>query len=89
MIRPTQEYRHPWFQICRRRIFDNQINSMAEVSVARPFRISDVKEVIEDMKGGSCFFIYHPDKKIFTGFKDTKWLTGRKLRWFEGEKVSI
>ena len=30
---------------------------------------SDVKEVIEDMKGGSCFFIYHPTKKYLTGSK--------------------
>lgn len=29
----------------------------------------DVKEVIEDMKGGSCFFIYHPTKKYLTGSK--------------------
>ena len=50
---------------------------------------ADVKEVIEDMKGGSCFFIYHPTKKYLTGFKNTKRLTGRKLRWFEGEKVQF
>ena len=30
---------------------------------------ADVKEVIEDMKGGSCFFIYHPTKKYLTGSK--------------------
>ncbi len=30
---------------------------------------SDVKEVIEDMKGGSCFFIYHPTKKYLQGSK--------------------
>jgi len=30
---------------------------------------SDVKEVIEDMKGGSCFFIYHPTKKYLTSSK--------------------
>ncbi len=30
---------------------------------------SDVKEVIEDMKGGTCFFIYHPTKKYLTGSK--------------------
>jgi hypothetical protein len=29
----------------------------------------DVKEVVEDMKGGSCFFIYHPTKKYLTGSK--------------------
>ena len=50
---------------------------------------ADVKEVIEDMKGGSCFFIYHPTKKYLTGFKNTQRLTGRKLRWFEGEKVQF
>jgi hypothetical protein len=27
---------------------------------------ADVHEVIEDMKGGSCFFIYHPTKKYLT-----------------------
>jgi hypothetical protein len=30
---------------------------------------ADVKEVIEDMKGGSCFFIYHPTKKYLEGSK--------------------
>jgi hypothetical protein len=30
---------------------------------------SDVKEVIEDMKGGTCFFIYHPTKNYLTGSK--------------------
>jgi hypothetical protein len=30
---------------------------------------ADVKEVIEDMKGGSCFFIYHPTKKYITESK--------------------
>jgi L,D-transpeptidase catalytic domain len=29
----------------------------------------DVQEVVEDMKGGSCFFIYHPTKKYLTGSK--------------------
>ena len=29
----------------------------------------DVKQVIEDMSGGSCFFIYHPTKKYLTGSK--------------------
>jgi hypothetical protein len=30
---------------------------------------ADVEEVIEDMKGGSCFFIYHPTKKYLTESK--------------------
>ena len=30
---------------------------------------ADVEEVIEDMKGGSCFFIYHPTKKYLSGSK--------------------
>jgi hypothetical protein len=30
---------------------------------------ADVKEVIEDMKGGTCFFIYHPTKKYLEGSK--------------------
>ncbi len=42
---------------------------MEEVLVVRPSPIEDVKEVIEDMKGGSCFFIYHPTKKYLTGSK--------------------
>jgi len=47
---------------------------------------ADVKDVIEDVKGGSCFFIYHPTKKVPARFKNTQRLTGRKFRWFEGEK---
>ena len=30
---------------------------------------ADVNEVIEDMKGGSCLFIYHPTKTYLTGSK--------------------
>jgi hypothetical protein len=30
---------------------------------------ADVKEVIECLKGGSCFFIYHPTKKYLQGSK--------------------
>lgn len=30
---------------------------------------ADVNEVIEDMKGGTCFFIYHPTKKYLAGSK--------------------
>jgi hypothetical protein len=30
---------------------------------------ADVNEAIEDMKGGSCFFIYHQTKKYLTGSK--------------------
>jgi hypothetical protein len=30
---------------------------------------ADVKDVIEDVKGGSCFFIYHPTKKYLQGSK--------------------
>jgi hypothetical protein len=29
----------------------------------------DVQELIEDLKGGSCFFIYHPTKKYLNESK--------------------